>query len=83
MLLMGIAGIDVNVMLGVLNLLPIPPLDGSRVLAGVLPNRFGLAMLRMERYGLIILVVLLASGILNLMPLVNGVRHLILTLFFS
>ena len=83
MLLMGIAGIDVNVMLGVLNLLPIPPLDGSRVLAGVLPDRFGLAMLRMERYGLIILVVLLASGILNLMPLVNGVRHLILTLFFS
>lgn len=82
LLLMGIAGIDVNVMLGVLNLLPIPPLDGSRVLMGVLPDRFGLAMLQMERYGLIVLVALLASGILNLMPLVNSIRHLILTLFF-
>jgi len=81
MLWMGITGIDVNVMLGVLNLLPIPPLDGSKVLAGVLPDRFGLAMLRMEHYGLIILVILLATGILNLMPLVNGVRNLILTLF--
>jgi Zn-dependent protease len=82
LLLMGIAGIDVNVMLGVLNLVPIPPLDGSRVLVGILPDRFGLAMARMEPYGLIILVLLLASGVLNLMPIVNGIRHFILTLFF-
>ena len=73
---------DVNVMLGVLNLVPIPPLDGSRVLAGLLPDRFGLAMARMEPYGLIVLVLLLASGTLNLMPIVNGIRHFILTLFF-
>lgn len=82
LLLMGIVGIDVNVMLGVLNLVPIPPLDGSRVLVGILPDRFGLAMARMEPYGLIILVLLLASGVLNLMPIVNGIRHFILTLFF-
>jgi len=82
LLLMGVAGIDVNVMLGVLNLVPIPPLDGSRALAGVLPDRFGLAMARMEPYGLIILVLLLVSGVLNLMPIVNGIRHFILTLFF-
>lgn len=82
LLLMGVAGIDVNVMLGVLNLVPIPPLDGSRVLAGMLPDRFGLAMARMEPYGLIVLVLLLASGLLNLMPLVNGIRNFILTLFF-
>jgi len=82
LLAMGVVGVNVNVMLGVLNLVPIPPLDGSRVLAGVLPDRFGLAMARMEPYGLIVLVLLLASGTLNLMPIVNGIRHFILTLFF-
>ena len=82
LLLMGVAGVNVNVMLGVLNLVPIPPLDGSRALAGVLPDRFSLAMARMEPYGLIILVLLLVSGVLNLMPIVNGIRHFILNLFF-
>jgi Zn-dependent protease len=80
---MGIAGINVNIMLGVLNLVPIPPLDGSRVLAGLLPNRAGQLMAQIEPYGLIILVGLLMSGILNLMPIVNTIRHFILTLFFS
>ena len=56
--------------------------NGSRVLAGVLPDRFGLAMARMEPYGLIVLLLLLVSGVLNLMPIVNGIRHFILTLFF-
>jgi Zn-dependent protease len=83
LMLMGVAGVNVNVMLGVLNLVPIPPLDGSRALAGVLPDRFGLIMARMEPYGLIILVLLLASGVLNLMPIVNSIRHFILNLFFS
>ncbi|HAO31708.1 MAG TPA: site-2 protease family protein [Candidatus Competibacter sp.] len=83
MLLMGLAGIDVNVMLGVLNLVPIPPLDGSRVLAGLLPDRFGQAMARLEPYGLMILLFLLVSGVLNLLPIVSSIRHLILMLFFS
>jgi len=39
-------------------------------------------MARLEPYGLIILVLLLASGLLNLMPVVNSIRHLILSLFF-
>ena len=79
---MGVIGVDVNVMLGVLNLVPIPPLDGSRALMGVLPDRYGEAMARVEPYGLIILVLLLASGLLNLMPIVTSIRHFILTLFF-
>ena len=80
---MGVVGVSVNVMLGVLNLVPIPPLDGSRVLAGMLPNRAGQTMAQIEPYGLIILVVLLMSGVLNLMPMVNTIRHFILALFFS
>ncbi|MCC7219837.1 MAG: site-2 protease family protein [Candidatus Contendobacter sp.] len=82
LLLMGIAGISVNVMLGVLNLVPIPPLDGSRVLAGMLPNRAGQIMAQIEPYGLIILVALLMSGVLNLMPLVNAIQQFIITLVF-
>ena len=83
LMLMGGAGVNVNVMLGVLNLAPIPPLDGSRVLAGLLPDRVGEAMARMEPYGLIILVALMALGLFNvLMPIVNGIRHFIMSLFF-
>lgn len=83
LLMMGVAGIDVNVMLGVLNLVPVPPLDGSRVLAGLLPDRASEAMARMEPYGLIILVALLALGLFNaLMPIITSIRHFILTLFF-
>jgi Zn-dependent protease len=79
---MGVAGVNVNVMLGVLNLVPIPPLDGSRVLAGMLPDRVGRTMAQIEPYGLIILVLLLSSGVLNLMPVVSNVSHWILSLFF-
>ncbi|HRF45776.1 MAG TPA: site-2 protease family protein [Candidatus Competibacteraceae bacterium] len=79
---MGVAGVNVNVMLGALNLVPIPPLDGSRVLAGMLPDRVGQTMAQIEPYGLIILVFLLVSGVLNLMPVVSGVSHFILSLFF-
>ncbi len=79
---MGVAGVNVNAMLGVLNLVPIPPLDGSRVLAGMLPDRVGRTMAQIEPYGLIILVLLLSSGVLNLMPVVSSVSHLILSLFF-
>ena len=83
LLMMGVAGTDVNIMLGVLNLVPIPPLDGSRVLAGMLPDRAGEAMARMEPYGLIILVGLMALGLFNaLMPIIISIRHFILALFF-
>lgn len=63
--LMGYAGITFNIIIGVLNMLPIPPLDGSRVLAGLLPNRFGSVMAQVEPFGLIILLLLLVTGLLQ------------------
>lgn len=65
MILMGQAGIAINLILMVLNLLPLPPLDGGRVLAGVAPPRFAHLLAQVEPYGLIILVVLLATGFLG------------------
>ena len=62
---MGIAGVFINTVLMVLNLLPLPPLDGGRVLTGVLPDRFASRVARVEPYGLIILVVLLVTGLLG------------------
>ena len=49
----------INVILAVLNMLPLPPLDGGRVAVGVLPPALGQRLARLERYGLVILVVIL------------------------
>lgn len=54
-----------NVILGVFNLVPIPPLDGSRVLYGLLPERWTASYMQLERYGFIILAVLLFGGVLD------------------
>ncbi|MEN8132512.1 MAG: site-2 protease family protein [Pseudomonadota bacterium] len=65
MLYMGQAGIAINLILMILNLLPIPPLDGGRVLAGLLPDRMAYALSRVEPYGFFIVLGLLALGILG------------------
>lgn len=78
----GAAGILVNLVLGVLNLLPIPPLDGGRVLSGLLPNRFSDPLDRVEPYGFLVVVALLALGVLNLLlaPPIIFLRDLIITI---
>lgn len=63
--LMALAGVSINLVLMVLNLLPIPPLDGGRVLTGILPMRFALPFARLERFGLVIVLALLFTGILS------------------
>ncbi|HEY0268443.1 MAG TPA: site-2 protease family protein [Methyloradius sp.] len=63
--LMAQAGIMINVVLMVLNLLPIPPLDGGRIAVSLLPNHLAYRFAKVEQYGFIILIVLLATGVLS------------------
>lgn len=65
LLFMGVAGIYINTILMVLNLLPLPPLDGGRVMTGLLPARAALVFSRIEPYGFMIIIALLMSGILG------------------
>ncbi|MCD6734352.1 MAG: site-2 protease family protein [Burkholderiaceae bacterium] len=70
---MAIAGIFVNLALAVLNLVPVPPLDGGRILTSLLPARLAVAFSRLEPYGLFILLALLATGVLGFVvaPLID------------
>jgi len=63
--LMAQAGILINVVLMVLNLLPLPPLDGGRIAVSLLPNHLAARYARIEPYGFIILLALLFTGILS------------------
>ncbi|MEE8263836.1 MAG: site-2 protease family protein [Gammaproteobacteria bacterium] len=76
---MGGAGVVINSILMILNLLPLPPLDGSRVLSAMLPGPMAWQLSRIEPYGLIILLVLLISGLLGkwLWPLILGLQQLV------
>jgi Zn-dependent protease len=72
---MARAGILVNLVLAVFNLFPVPPLDGGRVLAGLLPWRAGQVLARVEPFGFFIVLALMVPGVLNrywLAPLVEA-----------
>ena len=76
------AGVIINFGLGWLNLLPIPPLDGSKVVAYFLPLNVALRYLSIERFGFLILLGLLFTGLLSMVlgPLVGGSARGLLTL---
>lgn len=80
--LMGKAGVSINIVLMVLNLLPLPPLDGGRIAVSLLPHDLARSFAKLERYGFIILIALLFSGVLNsiLGPFINAANHLIYSL---
>lgn len=82
MIYVGIAGIMINLVLGLLNLLPIPPLDGSRILSWALPGRWSYYYNQFEQYGFYILVILLMTNSLGIIlgyPL-NLAKNLFFTL---
>ena len=83
MALMGQAGVMINVVLMVLNLLPLPPLDGGRIAVSLLPNHLAYKYAQIERYGFIILIGLLATGILGRImdPFISAVVHFIRFIF--
>lgn len=64
---MGDAGIMINVVLGVLNMIPVPPLDGSRIVSALLPPRIAYRFNLLEPYGFFILLLLLFTGVLNVL----------------
>ena len=83
LIFMGEIGIFINVLLMVLNLLPLPPLDGGRIVAGVLPKQAAMMYLRIEPYGFFILLALLFSGVLGkiLFPLIIKFQAIISAIF--
>lgn len=70
----------VNLVLGVFNLIPVAPLDGFKVLAGLLPRSWYEDFIQMERYGIFILIFLLFTGVIGrvLLPITSVVFNLIL-----
>jgi Zn-dependent protease len=75
-------GIAINLVLGVFNLLPLPPLDGSRVVTALLPNYLAYQYNKLEHYGLYILLGLLFLGVFEyvVLPIVNTLQYAMLAL---
>ncbi len=80
---MAEVGVVINLILMVLNLFPIPPLDGGRILTGVLPPQWAAMFAQLETVGMWVVIFLLASGILGkiLWPMVKGVQSNLYALF--
>ena len=78
---MLIASVWINLVLCIFNFLPIPPLDGSRILMGVLPNKMAASYIQFERYGFVVILVLAFTGVLSkvIVPLISFANKLLLS----
>lgn len=72
-------GIQINLILAIFNLIPVPPLDGSKIVAAFLPTKQSLKYLSLERYGMIFVIILIVTGVFRVivMPVFNFCLHLI------
>jgi Zn-dependent protease len=80
LLYMTVASVQVNLALGVFNLLPIPPLDGGHLLMGLLPRRWAYELSRLERWGFVVVILLAVTGVLGrvLGPVVSSLYNLLI-----
>ncbi len=81
LLLMSAASVSINIILMVLNLIPIPPLDGGRIVVGILPEKQARLFAEIERYGMLILVLLLFSNMLG--KIINPVLSFFINFFMG
>ncbi len=78
---MLVASVWINLVLCIFNFLPIPPLDGSRILVGILPNNLAQSYLKFEKYGFILVLILAFSGILSkiILPVISFANNLLMS----
>jgi Zn-dependent protease len=76
------AGVQINLMLMALNLLPILPLDGGRIAVSLLPHKLAMSYARLEPFGFMFVILLLATGVLGqlMWPIMRAAEYLVATL---
>jgi len=76
--------IFINIMLGIFNLIPFPPLDGSKIIIGILPDKIFYSLPPIGRYSMVILLILAVTGALSMVigPISNGIMGLFLSIVF-